>query len=65
LTFCGTRKKEWLPGNNYFKYSKVFENFMRMLVGEPTLKVDDSIANESLTIYDALEAFYTHKVLFI
>jgi hypothetical protein len=29
------------------------------------LKWDDSITNESLKIYEALEAFYTHKVLFI
>jgi hypothetical protein len=28
-------------------------------------KVDDSVTNESLTIYEALEAFYVHKVLYV
>jgi hypothetical protein len=31
----------------------------------PSLKMDDSITNESPTIYETLESFYTHKMLFV
>jgi hypothetical protein len=53
--------KEWLLGENY-KYFDSFAKFEEILVNRHTLKVDDSITDEYLTISETDKSTSDTKV---
>jgi hypothetical protein len=64
MIFRGTTKEEHL-GNDCFKYVKFIVNIREVALKTFAFKVVNSVTNESLMIYEGLEAFQKYKTQFI